>query len=622
MDSEVIITMIREFILILVGKVTVGAVLHVLLPLLRALLLKTAVRNSNYEINFTTSPSQTYDFIIVGGGSAGSVVAARLSEVSGWRVLLVEAGGPPPPETRVPGLLELNFIPGNEVDWGYTTVPQAHALGNYVNRAGRVIQGRMLGGSSSINGMLHTRGSPGDFDEWAALGNPGWDYASVLPYFMKAEDFVDTMFSDSEKGHGGPLGVTQGPEGPLTRAFFLGGQQLGFPTIDINVRGGIGFSHSQFTIRNGTRSSTYEAYLRPASSRPNLHILHSASVLQVIIDDKKQATGVVLQHGDRVLRVGAEREVVVSAGAVGSPKLLMLSGIGPGHHLRHHKIEVVADVPGVGQNLQDDVGVNGLTWTIPGTSLSSITDNLKYLKEYLLTRQGPLTTVNAELVNAWVKVGDEGEPDQPDIQLFLSSVATTADSGALYPSVWGLDREKFKEYFESIYGKAAFNMRPTLVHPKSRGTVTLRSRDPREPPNIDPNFLSHPHDVAMLVKGINFTLALGNTPAFIDQLGAKFHDKVLPECRELVYGSESYWECYIRHMATTTFHLAGTCKMAPLSDPLGVVDHNLRVRGVSRLRVVDASIMPFVTTGNTNAPTIMIAEAAAHIINTHWTTTK
>ncbi|XP_045617718.2 glucose dehydrogenase [FAD, quinone]-like [Procambarus clarkii] len=605
------------------GELTIGLLLYVLLPLVRSLLLTKAARESG-ATDFPTNIFSTYDFIIVGGGSAGSVVAARLSEVPSWRVLLVEAGGPPPPETRVPGLLDFNFIPGISDDWGYTSVPQKNALGNFVNNAGRVIQGRMLGGTSSINGMFYVRGSPRDYDEWAALGNPGWDYASVLPYFIKAEDFLGRHPNprDRVRGHGGPLGVTPGPEGPLTRAFFLGGQQLAFPTVDINAHGGIGFSHSQFTIRNGTRSSTHEAYLRPASSRPNLHILHSATVLRVLINKKKQAKGVLLKLGRKVLRVGAEREVVVSAGAVGSPKLLMLSGIGPGHHLRHHKIKVVADVPGVGQNFHDHIGVNGLTWTVPGTSLSSLFQMLGALKEYLRQGSGPLTTVNAELVNAWVKVGDEGEPDQPDIQLFLSSVATTADSGALYPAVWGLDRQKFKEYFKSIYGKAAFSMRPTLVHPKSRGTVTLRSRDPREPPNIDPNFLSHPHDVAMLVKGINFTLALGNTPAFTRHLRAKFYDKVLPECRELVYGSESYWECYIRHMATTTFHLAGTCKMAPLSDPLGVVDHNLRVRGVSRLRVVDASIMPFVTTGNTNAPTIMIAEAAAHIINTHWTTTK
>ncbi|XP_042857444.1 oxygen-dependent choline dehydrogenase-like [Penaeus japonicus] len=632
------------------GNSVVRFLTAVTLPLLRLVLLlvvQEAGERGSYELRGQLFAS--YDFIVVGAGSGGSVMASRLSEVEGWRVLVVEAGGPPTAETFLPAFVPAFFLPGHDLDWDYTTTRQKHGLKHFDNQMARPTQGRVVGGSSSINGLMYVRGNRRDFDNWAALGNAGWDYRSVLPYFIKAESYHGDFLGENERfrGRSGPLAVTPDSPGPIFKAFVKGGQELGYSLVDYNGPEQIGFAANQYTVGNGTRASTAESYLRPVASRPNLHILHSATVHKasfsisdclrkalacpcvchlIIFDEDKKAVGITLQYRGKMMTIGARREVIVCSGAIGSPKLLLLSGVGPRSHLQQHRINVVADVPGVGKNFHDHINVYGLTWSVPAgdapqsLSLLSGTDifSLSALQEFMRSRKGPLTRVSAELLNAWVKVSREGDPLWTDTQIFFNGFSTGSDFGLFYPSLWGFDRTFFKNYYKEIFGREGFTIRPILVRPKSRGSVTLLSSDPRRPPAIDPNYLSHPDDVATLVNGIKFSLALGNTSDFARLYRAKFFEKALPGCEDQPYGSDRYWACYVRHMASSFLHFAGSCKMAPSSDPLGVVDSRLRVRGVKGLRVVDASVMPAVTSGNTNAPVIMIAEKASDMIKEDW----
>ncbi|XP_047482501.1 glucose dehydrogenase [FAD, quinone]-like [Penaeus chinensis] len=545
-----------------------------LVPLVRLLLVGVVRETGHAPFELHVPLDLSYDFIVVGGGSGGSVVASRLSEVAGWRVLLLEAGGPPAPESYVPALNFLFFLPENS-NWEYTIAPQKHALKSFVGRSGRLIQGKTLGGSSSINGMLYARGNRRDYDQWASLGNPGWDYDTILPYFKKAEGY-----------RGGHLGEN-------------------------------GFAPFDYTIGDGIRCSTAECYLKPAASRPNLHTLHSATVFKILFNEKR-AIGVLFEHNGMLKVVKARKEVILSAGSLSSPKVLMLSGVGPAKHLHQHEIDVVADLPGVGRNLQDHLNVYGLTWTVRPDAEES-PSVLSSLDDYVKRRQGPYATPLGDQSSAWVRVSDApGDPQWPDVQYMLSSSTLATDKGIFSPSSLGLDPVRYRSYFESVLGEEGFSLQLNLMRPSSRGSVTLRSRDPRDYPYIDSNFLSHPDDLRILVNGIKFALAIGNTTSMKNALGARFHDKHLPGCENIYYGTDDYWACYVQHMASSYLHPAGTCKMGPENDPLSVVDSRLRLRGVSGVRIVDASIMPVIVSGNMNAPVIMIGEKSADMIKDDW----
>ncbi|KAK3870431.1 hypothetical protein Pcinc_024341 [Petrolisthes cinctipes] len=483
--------------------------------------------------------------------------------------------------------------------------------------------GRVLGGSSVLNWMMYVRGNRRDYDNWAKLGNTGWSYQDVLRYFKKAEDYTGTRNTQTAAYHGdgGPLTVDDKRwHPPITEDILRAGRELGLPTIDPNGPEQIGFSIPDMTQRNGKRGSTDRSYLRPAASRPNLHVALNALVTKVIFDNNKRATGVEFEQLGLRRRIYVRREVILSAGAFGSPKILMLSGVGPAKHLRKHRIPVIENLRGVGRNLHDHPSIFGLTWTVNRGSAGDLFRifNPQTVVEYIHKRQGPLSVPLGVEVNAWIRSEGRDDPMWPELQFLFISLTPAVDFGLLVTDGIGFRRSLFNTYFAPLKGREGFNIGPMLTRPLSRGTVKLSSNNPKHPPIINPNFLSHPRDVEVFVKGIKFAMAVGNTTTLKQRHGAKFYDRVLPGCEKEIFGSDKYWVCYTRTMAQTTYHPTGTCKMAPASDKKGVVDPRLRVRGVSGLRVIDGSIMPYIVSANLNAPIIMIGEKGADLIKQDW----
>jgi choline dehydrogenase-like flavoprotein len=524
--------------------------------------------------------TRTHDYIVAGGGSAGCVLAARLSE-SGADVLLLEAGyADSHPLIHVPaGFTKLS---GPRVNWGFRTVPQKHLN----NRDMWYPQGKTLGGGSSINAMIYTRGHRDDYEDWKASGADGWGYDDVLPYFRKAEDNV--RLANRYHGTGGPLRVSD-PISPLpiTATFIRAAQRAGLAySHDFNGAEQEGVGYHQTTTRDGRRGSAAVSYLRPARGRRNLTVITRAQVLRVVVE-RDRAVGVEysLQDGART-EARASREVIVTAGAIGSPKLMMLSGIGPAGHLRQHGIEVKADIPGVGENLQDHLDCYTVYDLNGPHSYYGVDQYLKqagWALQYALFRSGPVTT-NIVEAGAFARVDPDSR--RPDTQLHFLP-AYVVDHGMM----------RIKGYGVSLYSN--------LLRPRSVGTVRLASGQPADHPLIDPNYLADPHDRRMAVEGLKLARDVMSQKDFAPFLA-----------RERMPGPQAQTDedlaTYVREWAKTDYHPVGTCKMGV--DELSVVTPELRVRGIEALRVCDSSIMPNEISANTNAPTIMIAEKAADLI--------
>jgi choline dehydrogenase len=501
--------------------------------------------------------STTFDYIVVGAGSAGCVVAARLSERAEIRVLLLEAGGTDAHEAVQDPRMWTTLFPG-PLDWGYQTLPQSHAGGRVVHCP----RGKMLGGCHSHNASAWVHGHPDDFDNWAYQGNPGWDYTSVLPLFKRIEDFAGG--ASPYRGSGGPIHVElpHNPN-PIATAFLEAGQEIGFPVIEDHNSGGMeGVSHFNLTILDGRRFSVARGYLCPASRRRNLTILTQAETHRLLFDGMR-CMGVEFVRDGRLERASAVNEVILSAGTIGSPRLLLLSGIGPAEELRPLGIEALVDLPGVGRNLKDHVLLAGLSYEVAG-DLPEIRNN------------------GAESTMWW-----KSDPRLlgPDIQPVLLEFpfVTEAYAADVPPNCW--------------------TIAPGLVRPKSRGHVKLTSADPSAPLEIDMKYLACEADVRALLVAVEICREIGGSSA----LAPWRRREVLPGPLDRAEMRE-----FVRLSATTFFHPTSTCAMGSGDD--AVVDAELRVHGVIGLRVADASIMPDVTTGNTNAPAVMIGEKTAEMI--------
>jgi choline dehydrogenase len=524
----------------------------------------------------------TYDYVIVGAGSAGCVLANRLSANGRHTVLLLEAGpADRNPWIHVPiGYGKLFAQP--KVNWMYQSEPEPELNGRRVFTP----RGKVLGGSSSINGLVYIRGQAEDFDEWARLGNTGWGFKDVLPYFRKSEAFQHG--ASEYHGGDGPLNVSELPDRHvLCEAFIEAAGSIGIPrTDDFNAHTQEGAGYYHVTARNGRRSSTAVAYLRPARARTNLRVLTDALVTRIGFEQQCART-VEYHRNGRPCSVRAAKEVLLCGGSINSPQLLQLSGIGPGQLLQRHGISVVAEAPGVGEGLQDHFYVRTI-WRCsqPVTindALGSLSGRIATGLRYALFRRGPLT-VSGGYAGAFTR----SRPDvsRPDIQFYLINFSTD-------------------KMGTTLHAFPAFTVSMSPLRPESRGSVRIRSADPFEPPAIQYNYLSADADKRVTVDGLKRLYALMSAPA----MRSYVLDRHMPAPGEL---SDDDWLGYAREAGGTVYHPTTTCRMG--DDSQAVVDERLRVHGVRGLRIVDASVMPNVVSGNSNAAVIMIAEKAADLI--------
>jgi choline dehydrogenase len=516
-----------------------------------------------------------YDFIVIGAGSAGCALAARLSENGAHRVLLLEAGGPDDKqEIHVPAAFSSLYR--TEVDWAYQTEPQAQLN----DRRLYWPRGKALGGSSSINAMIYQRGHRATYDAWAAAGNPGWSFEELRPFFLKSQH--QERGASPHHGTGGPLNVADLRDpSPISTAFVEAAVQAGYPrNPDFNGAEQEGFGLYQVTQRGGMRCSAAVAFLHPALGRGNLEVKTRALATQLVIE-RGRCTGVRFRHDGGEHEAHAAREVVLCGGTVNSPQLLLLSGIGPAAHLRELGLEVQRDLPGVGANLQDHLAVPvAFTCTQPITLAAAQTP--EQLARFTTEQRGMLTSNIAE-AGGFLRISPA---TVPELQ-FHFAPGFFLEHGFVIPPGHG------------------FSIGPTLVGVGSRGSLQLASTDPTAPPRIQPQYLTAPRDLEILVEGIRIARKIAAQPALAPYLG----DEYVPSAS---LQSDADLTAFIRANAETLYHPVGTCKMG--RDPDAVVDAQLRVHGIAGLRVADASIMPSIINANTNAPAIAIGEKAAALL--------
>jgi len=521
------------------------------------------------------------DFVVVGAGSAGCAVAARLSEDPATRVVLLEAGGEDKNRwIHIPLGFGKTFADPS-VNWCYETEPDPGAADRRVFWP----RGKVLGGSSSINGMVYIRGQSEDFDHWRQLGNAGWSFEDVLPYFRRSEHQM--RGADAFHGAGGPLCVSDVAQHPICEAFIAAATQLGFPrNDDFNGASQDGVGYHQTTTRNGRRCSTAVGYLRPAMQRANLRVVTGALTERILFEGRR-AVGATFRRDGRLCTAAAGREVILCGGAVNSPQLLMLSGIGPEQHIRDFSVPVVHHLPGVGQSLQDHYSAPiKLRCKLPVTVNDVMLSNVRKLKaglEYYMFHRGPLSMISSP---AALFARTRPELASPDVKISISPFSADRPQDGLH---------RFSGFTSIAY----------QLRPESRGEIKLKSPDPFDAPAVYPNYLATETDQRTIVAGLKLIRQILANPHMQSFVEAEFQPGP-------AVASDEQLLDYARRRGGTVYHPTSTCKMG--SDPLAVVDAELRVHGVDGLRVADASIMPTVVSGNTNAATIMIGEKLADMV--------
>ncbi|EFN84157.1 glucose dehydrogenase [FAD, quinone] isoform X1 [Harpegnathos saltator] len=567
-------------------------------------------RNSNIE----------FDFVVVGAGSAGSIVARRLTEIENWKVLLIEAGDDPSAISEIP-LLFMEILSTAE-DYAYDAESDELICQGCKNKRCKWNKGKVLGGSSTINGMMYIYGNDEDYNEWSRMGNEGWSYEEVLPYFKKSQN-CDYVHNDEESrkycGHDGPMHLRyfNYTDTGIEKMFMDAARELNVPILqNINSAKYTGYGIAPVITNDGRRINMAEAFLSPIKDKSNLYVMKSSRADAILLDGTRAVGVHVTLKDGRSIDVKVSKEVILSAGSIASPQLLMLSGIGPRQHLLEMGISSVVDSP-VGKNLQNHVGWQGLYLAYKNETARppSPTFIMDETYQYLMHKRGTFATNGGFHFVSFVNVSDP-----------TSKYADTGFFHIHYPQ-WHVDLMTSKIFsmaddikqgiIKMLKDVDLLVPMTSLLKPKSRGELLLRSKDPALPVKIYAKSFSEQEDIDGMLKSLDFVKKILKTETFVRQ-GAWLHHLDIPGCRHTEPDSDEYWRCNLRHMSFEYFHPVGTAKMGPREDPTAVVDARLRVHGVQGLRVIDVSIMPTINSGTTMAPAMMIGEKGADLIKQDW----